>query len=90
MRSRTRAVWQSSCAAFCLLLAFSPDATLRALVLCVQATGTIKVFDNYLKALQYSVASKRIAVCGDTGFKVLTRNEGDFEVLVQVKKVVQQ
>ena len=37
---------------------------------CVKATGTTKVFNDYLMCLTYNQASGRIGVCGDNGFKV--------------------
>ena len=50
----------------------------------VKATGTTKVFNEYLTCLAHSPASKRIAAVGDTGFKVIQRSEagGELEVLV--------
>merc|ERR1711965_623312 len=39
----------------------------------VKATGTTKVFADYLKCLTYSPATKRIACVGDKGVKVITR-----------------
>ena len=55
----------------------------------VKATGTTKVFADYLKCLTYSPATKRIACVGDKGVKVITRKKGidgkptnELEVLV--------
>jgi len=49
---------------------------------CVKATGTTKVFNDYLSSLRYSTASSRIAVCGDNGFKVIVRKKQELEVLI--------
>jgi len=49
---------------------------------CVKATGTTKVFNNYLSCLRYSPKSKKIAVVGDSGFKVIVRKKQELEVLV--------
>ena len=48
----------------------------------VKATGTTKVFNEYLTCLAYSPASKRIACVGDRGIKVIVRENTDLEVLV--------
>jgi hypothetical protein len=48
----------------------------------VKATGTTKVFNEYLTCLTYSPKSKRIAAVGDKGVKVIVRDGGDLEVLV--------
>ena len=41
----------------------------------VKATGTTKVFNEYLTCLTYSPVSKRIACVGDRGFKVPLHGE---------------
>ena len=51
---------------------------------CVKATGTTKVFNEYLACLSYSPESKRIGVVGDRGFKILTRKDHELEVLADV------
>ena len=48
----------------------------------VKATGTTKVFNEYLTCLAYSPVSKRIACVGDRGLKVITRDGAELEVLV--------
>ena len=48
---------------------------------CVKATGTTKVFNEYLKCLTYSTASQKIACVGDRGFKIIKRNKEELEVL---------
>ena len=51
----------------------------------VKATGTTKVFNEYLTCLSYAPKSGRMAVVGDKGCKVLVRdrdNPSDLEVLV--------
>ena len=51
---------------------------------CVKATGTTKVFNEYLKCLTYSTASQKIACVGDRGFKVIKRNKEELEVLADI------
>uniref|UniRef100_A0A7S3AT26 WDR19 first beta-propeller domain-containing protein n=1 Tax=Haptolina ericina TaxID=156174 RepID=A0A7S3AT26_9EUKA len=51
---------------------------------CVKATGTTKVFNEYLKCLTYSTASQKIACVGDRGFKVITRVKDELEVLADI------
>jgi len=51
---------------------------------CVKATGTTKVFNEYLKCLTYSTASQKIACVGDRGFKVIQRKEEELEVLADI------
>ena len=53
---------------------------------CVKATGTTKVFNGYLTCLTYNQPSGRIGVCGDNGFKVITRKPGsnELEVLADI------
>ena len=51
---------------------------------CVKATGTTKVFENYLTCLTYNQRSGRIGVCGDSGFKVITRQSRELEVLADI------
>lgn len=48
----------------------------------VKATGTTKVFNEYLTCLTYSPKSKRIACVGDKGVKIIVREEQELEVLV--------
>ena len=48
----------------------------------VKATGTTKVFNEYLTCLTYSPVSKRIAVVGDRGVKVIVRDGTELEVLI--------
>lgn len=48
----------------------------------VKATGTTKVFNEYLTSLSYSPASHRIACVGDRGIKVIIRQGQELEVLV--------
>jgi len=48
----------------------------------VKATGTTKVFNEYLTCLTYSPKSHRIACVGDKGFKVMVRDGAELEVLV--------
>ena len=48
----------------------------------VKATGTTKVFNEYLTCLTYSPRSQRIACCGDRGFKVIVREGSELEVRV--------
>jgi len=48
----------------------------------VKATGTTKVFNEYLTCLVYSPKSKRIACVGDKGVKVVVRDGADLEVLI--------
>jgi hypothetical protein len=48
----------------------------------VKATGTTKVFNDYLTCLAYAPKSKRIAAVGDKGFKVIVREGSELEVLV--------
>jgi WD40 repeat protein len=48
----------------------------------VRATGTSKVFNSYLTCVAYSPKSKRIACVGDNGVKIVVREGGDLEVLV--------
>jgi len=48
----------------------------------VKATGTTKVFNEYLTCLTYSPKSHRIACVGDKGFKVIIRDGSELEVLV--------
>lgn len=51
---------------------------------CVKATGTTKVFNDYLTCLSYSPVSKKIACVGDKGFKIITRSGAELEVLVDI------
>jgi hypothetical protein len=48
----------------------------------VKATGTTKVFNEYLTCLTYSPKSHRIACVGDKGFKIIVREDAELEVLV--------
>jgi len=48
----------------------------------VKATGTTKVFNEYLTCVTYSSVSKRIACVGDRGVKVIVREGSELEVLV--------
>ena len=48
----------------------------------VKATGTTKVFNEYLTCLTYSPNSHRIACVGDKGFKIIVRQDAELEVLV--------
>ena len=48
----------------------------------VKATGTTKVFNDYLTCVSYSPVSKRLACVGDRGVKVITRTKGELEVLI--------
>ena len=51
---------------------------------CVKATGTTKVFNEYLACLSYTPATQRIGVVGDRGFKILARKGHELEVLADV------
>ena len=51
---------------------------------CVKATGTTKVFEDYLMCLTYNQHSARIGVCGDNGFKVIVRKGSELEVLADI------
>ena len=48
----------------------------------VKATGTTKVFNEYLTCLTYSPSSRRIACIGDRGVKVIIREGAELDVLV--------
>jgi len=48
----------------------------------IKATGSTKVFDEYLTCLAYSPVTKRIACVGDRGVKVIVREQNELEVLV--------
>lgn len=48
----------------------------------VKATGTTKVFNQYLTCTAYSPRSQRIACVGDKGVKVMVRQGADLEVLI--------
>ena len=56
----------------------------RGLPECVKATGTTRVFENYLTCLTYNQRSGRIGVCGDSGFKVMIRKNRELECLADI------
>jgi hypothetical protein len=58
--------------------------TSKGLPEAVKATGTTKVFNDYLTCLVYNPKVQRIACVGDRGFKVITRKGAELEVLVDV------
>merc|ERR1712118_299933 len=51
----------------------------------VSAMSTTKVFNEYLSNLVASNKDQRIAICGDTGVKIVQRNGMELEVHLEVE-----